>query len=255
MILIGYGIFDLTSNDKFFPDQYLQTTDVNTVNPKQLPIITGQGSYMGLTFQQKVAGSPIVILGTVKSTETKIIDKSDYFSFAKFDNDQKYVGGTDPVWHNIQKPYLYVTLTVDEYLKDSTEIYADEITIRVEGTGEGIYYNNTRFYSYDDTEDYPIGEQAIYMTYYDDEVLSHSKHASKFYVSDDNTIQSNLRNEYIRSLKISDVQYEQITNGELLVLNGDQLTEKQLEWFPIPLEEAISKGKEIAESQRNKIQN
>ncbi len=274
--LVFFGVFIGTAD-------FLKGDIQEEINPQNLRVVSQGGinphhpQYP--PFEYGVYNSHVTVLATVESVETMIVDESTYQErhvnkegyselekelslklLAKKITNEEYLeilrqqqtGETYEVYMENKKPYRFITLSVDQYLKDETEKFADVLVIKTPGNGEGVRNGEKVYFSH--TLGYPIGEQAIYILInyfilaekgivagdeYDDKYTI----IAKYDINDDNTIQSMYSQKVLESL----YRYEQ--NAAIITINYPEEHAKKMKWtLPIPLDEAIIRAQEQAKT-------
>ena len=226
--IIGISVFGILLNETTQNNSNVETS-ANS-NDSALPIVASQKQYGVTSFEGVVKAEPITVLATVQSIETKMIDESRYSGAFIVDEDFNITGQTEQVWEEYHVPYLFVTLRVDEYIKDSTGQFLDTIVVKTKGTGEGTYRGEQRFYTYDTENDFPIGKTAMYsINVFSENDFRIDSHTAIFHIFDDGTIQSDYMQEFLKLHRISDSQIKQIEAGTLTTLNNEPIDNAILE--------------------------
>lgn len=203
-------------------------------------IVSGDGQINQMSFEEKVKRYDLVLVGTVQSIETKTVDESWTSSPALFDEEDKYIGSGESTYLEKHVPYQHVTLKVDEYLKDATGKQSDIITVLDRGEGLGTFNGIKHKYKYDLKTEYKVGDKSLYFVWKhpDTNNLHTSGYISKYNINENNVIQSDFSNRV--SIELSSK-----TSGETTDYERDLK-----EWnSPIPLEEAISKAKQVIQKE------
>jgi len=143
---------------------------------------TIQAQISKLTFNEYVEFSDIIILGTVETLETKLVDVS-YTS-------TPIEGYGEPIFYEEYQPFRFVTLTVEENYKDVTGQISDTFTFKAFGDGIGERNGEQISFSIPGLIDYPIGERALFFISDTDWGWFVNGYTQKFYINDDNTIHS-----------------------------------------------------------------
>ena len=244
------------------------------INPQNLPIAY-HGSGVNRhhpqypPFEHSVYNSHVTALATIQSIETKIFDESineekwvygenaEGFStlFSKFFYEeitekefdeitkQKHLVGVEYLENKV--PYRYITLKVDQYIKDETEKFVDTIILKIPADGEGVRKNEKVWYQATSLK-YPIGEQAMYMLLnfsilaekgiVSGEFENVYRGVGKYAIYENNTIQSAYSQKVLESLN-GDEQRAIMGN---YTLHDPENHYKKMKWvLPIPLDEAI----------------
>lgn len=272
-------VIDSSSINKFESDVELLVE----INPQKLRVVNHGVGYnkhhpQYPPFEYAVYNSHVTVLATVQSIETKLIDTSylrknfvmadgyqealDAYSKVKWNDDyagpssleiymQYMTNQTYQTPVEEYKPYRFITLKADQYLKDKTGEFADTLVIKTPGSGEGVQNGTKVYYSHD--REHPIGEQAVYMLInysvegiavyggFDDKYTI----IGKYTVNDDDTIQSIYSQQVLESL----YRYEQKAATNNFTINHPEEHDQKIEWnLPIPLEEAIIRAQEQAKT-------
>ena len=279
---LSTNIVDSSSIDKLEKN----TSSSSQINPKKLPIeYHGHGVNRHHPqyppFERSIQTSHVTVLATVKSIETRLIDTSyeittpvmmDGFDEVLIDAnnvqgqtlgekithleeivEQYTTDQTHISIHQEKKPFNYVTLHVDQYLKDETETFADELILKIPANGEGTRANENVWYQADSLE-FLIGEQAMYILknysilaeqgFVKGEYENIYQGIIRYDIDDDNTIQSKYSQRVLESLERDE---QKAVEGNYPIYTPDRHYQKMKWVHPIPLNEAIIR----AENQAN----
>ena len=223
------------------------------------PIITeGESMRLLATYEAQVQVQDIVVLATIESVETKLVDKSATSQSVTFDEKlEKYVPYGEETFEEKHVPYQFVTLKVDEYIKDKTGNFADTLTIRDKANGVGSWKNMKVNYHSEEVVDYSVGEQSVFVVgkNTDEDYLYVTGYIAKYDILDDGTIQSKDMAEMFESFEISEQTTRQPIADVMTMTNrfstGDSNMDFRMTYsLPIPLDQALSTGKQIVQQQQ-----
>ncbi|MGI0009635.1 MAG: hypothetical protein ACRD92_08450, partial [Nitrosopumilaceae archaeon] len=91
--------------------------------------------------------SKIIVIGTIQSVETKLVDESYTISDG---------------YHELKLPYQYVTIKAEKYLLDKTKQHSDTIIFRDRAQGEGILDGKPISSNEDPVGKYKVGEKSVF---------------------------------------------------------------------------------------------
>jgi len=251
-VLIGifvtlFTIYEYTS----YSD--LKTTNIsetnNMMNLDNIPTIQSSAQYMRLSFEDRAKIFPIVVLATVESIETELADESEWSSHLILDDDMNVIGESEATYEERIVPYTFVTLRVDEYIKDETDVFSDTIRVRGEANGEGSVKGEPVLFQNNQITKYLIGEQSMYFIDYreNENLFRINSYSGKFVIDENNMVQSELHKGFIENSKFTDSEISQIMSENLTTLNGEQIRQVVLDSLPIPLDEAITRAQQAAQ--------
>jgi len=125
--------------------------------------------------ERGVKHSKIIVIGTVQSVETKLVDESFTISDG---------------YHEQWLPYQYVTLKVEKYILDKTRQHSDTIIFRDRAEGEGILDRKTLYSNEDPVGRYEIRERSLFFITESKEELFSGGFQNKFDFVNEDKVQS-----------------------------------------------------------------
>ena len=206
--------------------------------------------YIQYSFEERVRVFPIIVLATVESTETELIDESEWSSHLILDDNMNVIGESEATYEERIVPYTFVTLQIDDYIKDDTGAFSDTIRVRAEADGEGVINGESVLFQNSQIIKYSIGEQSLYFIEYqeNENLFRMDSYSGKFIIDDNNMIQSGLHDELIHGSGFTNSEISQIMSENLVVLNGEQIHQEILDSLPIPLDEAIIRANQAIQN-------
>lgn len=142
-------------------------------------------------FEVRMESYDMALFGTIKSIETKLIDESSCGRYGWHDESGELILSEEICKEN-HVPHMFITLAVDQYIKDTTGEFADEITVIDITTGTGTENGMKIRYVVDNAGDYVIGERSLYFAVpckNDDLYLCTSSGLTKYDYTDDGMLQ------------------------------------------------------------------
>jgi hypothetical protein len=227
------------------------------------PVITeGESMRLLATYEAQVEVQDIVVLATVESVETKLVDESTSGRAGTYDEElEKYVPYGEEIFEEEHVPYQFITLKIDEYIKDETDNFADTLTIRDKANGVGSWKNMKVNYHSDEVVDYNVGEQSIFVVgkNTDEDYLYVTGYIAKYDILDNDTIQSKDMAEMFESFEISEQTTRQPMVNVMTMTNSFSTGDSDMDFrmtysLPIPLDQALSTGKQIVQQQQAESQ-
>jgi len=252
-ILIGIFVTSVFSIYEYTSYSDVKMTNISETNDKtdldNIPTVHSTSQYMKLTFEERVKVYPITVLATVESKDIELIDESEWSGHLILDDDMNVIGESESIYKERIVPYVFVTLRIDEYIKDETGTFSDTIRVRTEAEGEGSVKGSPVIFKNNQSIKYSIGEQSLYFIDYRAEENSFrvDSYSGKFTIDANNAIQSDLYKELVHNSGFTDTEISQIMSENLTTLNGEQIRQVVLDSLPIPLDEAITRAQQAAQ--------
>ena len=179
-----------TTSEKLFERGWaLSNLHIHANTNNSIPSI--QSSLILYPFEGFVRNSVIVVLATVESTETKLIDTSqpkvrtvmadgykealDVMREAQWNNDdydgpnsieiylQYATNQTITISQEEHRPFQLVTLSIDKYIKDETEKFEKMLVVLSDANGEGTRNNESYNFYTDSATEFTVGDQSLFI--------------------------------------------------------------------------------------------
>ena len=227
------------------------------------PTITqGESSRLLGSFESDVAMYDIAVLATIESVKTKLVDESKTSQAGTYDEElKKFVPYGEPMFEEQHVPYQFITLRIDEYIKDSTGNFAETLTVRDKANAVGTWKNMKVKYESEEVVDYTVGEQSVYIIgkSVDGTYLFTPGFVGKYNILDDGTIQTKDMADVFESQNIAKGTIRQPISSfaefetSPVFTNNNAEDYRKVYGIPIPLNDAIIAGKHIAQEQQAKL--
>ena len=135
------------------------------------------------TLERQVMQNEIIVVGTIQSVETQLVDKS-------FSSTQEWAPGKRFEYQELV-PYFFVTIDVEQYLLDKTGKFLPQITFRDLAGGSGIYNGESMQMYYPYRINYTSGEKALFIIHlWDHDYFYSIGYQQKFSFFDDDKLQN-----------------------------------------------------------------
>ncbi|MDH3277157.1 MAG: hypothetical protein OEL77_02870 [Nitrosopumilus sp.] len=121
-------------------------------------VLVLQAQFSQTPYHRKVISSEMILVGTIIDIQTKLVDTS----YETYSINEKGEKDGDIINNISHTPFQFVTVNVDEYLKDVTNTFSETFTFKDFGSGTGIQNENQIQVISENEVKHNVGDKALF---------------------------------------------------------------------------------------------